>query len=181
MTIGYIVGSLSQSSINRRLARAIARLAEGRESFVEIGIGDLPLYDRELEEDFPAAASRLKEQISSVDAILFVTPEYNRTIPAALKNALEWGARPYGQSAFSGIPAAVIGTSPGAPGASMAQQHLRNVVAYLDMPTLGQPEVFLQFDDGAFAADDTITADGPREFLSTWLEAFLAHVERYRG
>lgn len=180
MTIGYIVGSLSGASINRRLARAVATLAHDREVFTEIPIDDLPLFDYELEADFPPAATALKERISSVDGILFVTPEYNRTIPAALKNALEWGARPYGNSAYTGIPAGVIGASPGAPGASMAQQHLRNVLGYLDMPTLGQPEVFLQFDSDVFPEDGTIADDGLREFLSTWLDAFLAHVDRYR-
>ncbi|MEE6271824.1 NADPH-dependent FMN reductase [Georgenia sp. MJ206] len=179
ITIGYVVGSLSKDSINRKLAEALVALADDDLTFTEIPIGDLPLYDYDSDGDYPQVGRALKEQLRASDGLLFVTPEYNRTIPAALKNALEWGSRPYGDSAFTGIPAGVIGASTGEPGTAMAQQHLRNVLAYLDVPTLGQPEAFIHYTPERFADDGTVVDDSTREFLHAWLAAYTAWVRRF--
>lgn len=177
--IGYFVGSLSASSINRALLRAVDALAGDDLELTEIPIDNLPLYNRDRDSDFPAEATALKNAVSSCDGLLFVTPEYNRSIPAALKNALEWGSRPYGQNVFAGIPAGVIGTSPGAPGTAMSQQHVRNVLAYLDVPTMGQPEAFIAFGPDRFSADGTITDEATRQFLTTWVAAYAAWVGHF--
>ncbi|MEE6294682.1 NADPH-dependent FMN reductase [Georgenia wangjunii] len=179
ITIGYVVGSLSKDSINRKLAEALIALADADLTFTEIPIGDLPLYNYDSDGDYPQVGRALKEQLRASDGLLFVTPEYNRTIPAALKNALEWGSRPYGDSAFTGIPAGVIGASTGEPGTAMAQQHLRNVLAYLDVPTLGQPEAFIHYTPERFADDGTVVDDSTREFLHAWLAAYTAWVRRF--
>lgn len=174
MRIGYIIGSLSSASINRRLVDALVDLAPDVAidmSFEEIVIDELPLYNRDLDDDYPSAAIDLKRSIRSADGLLICTPEYNRSIPAALKNALEWGSRPHGDNAFQGKPVGVIGASVGEPGTAMAQQHLRNVLAYLDAPALGQPEAFIHYTDERFADDGTILDDSTREFLGDWLIA----------
>ncbi len=172
MRIGYIVGSLSASSINRRLANAIGTLVPSGVEYVEVEIGNLPLYNRDADVDYPKVAVDFKEQVSGLDAVIFVTPEYSRTMPAALKNALEWGGRPWGTSVWGGIPAAVIGTSPGGAGTAMAQQHLRNVLAHLDMPTMGQPEAFVQFRDGDLGEDGSIQSEALRSMLEGFVGAF---------
>lgn len=179
ITVGYVVGSLSKDSINRKLAEALVALADEDLTFVEIRIDELPLYNYDADGDYPQVGRALKEQLRACDGLLFVTPEYNRTIPAALKNALEWGSRPYGDSAFTGIPAGVIGASVGEPGTAMAQQHLRNVLAYLDMPTLGQPEAFIQYTPERFAEDGRVVDDSTREFLHSWMTAYTAWVRRF--
>lgn len=180
MRVGYIIGSLSADSINRRLVTALAGLAPeiGVDlTFDEIGIDRLAVYDRDADEDYPPEATELKRRIRDVDGILISTPEYNRTIPAALKNALEWGSRPYGDNAFEGKPVGIIGASAGASGTAMAQQHLRNVLAYLDAPALGQPEAFIHYTDERFADDGTIVDDSTREFLGDWLRAFARWID----
>jgi chromate reductase len=177
MRIGYIVGSLAQNSINRRLARALSTLAPEGVEFFEIGIGDLPLYNWDFDADYPAAALDFKETVSGADAILFVTPEYSRSIPAALKNAIEWGARPWGQAVWGGVPAAVIGTSPGGTGTAMAQQHLRNILAHLDMKTMGQPESFIQAREGAIADSGEIQDETLLPVLQGFVDALVAHVD----
>lgn len=176
--IALIVGSLRRDSHNRQLARAVTKLAPSGFSFEPVKIDDLPLYNQD-DDDAPAAAvTRLKQAIAASDAVLFVTPEYNRSIPGVLKNAIDHASRPYGQSAWQGKPAGVIGASIGAPGSSMAQQHLRNILAYLDMPTLGQPEVYLHVKDGMFGEDGTIASDETRAFLQQWMDAYVGWVAR---
>ncbi|KMM74831.1 NAD(P)H-dependent oxidoreductase [Xanthomonas sp. LMG 8992] len=179
--IAVFVGSLRKESFNRRLAHALERLAGDRASFEYVEIGDLPLYNQDHDHDYPAQGRRLKTQVSGADAVLFVTPEYNRSIPGVLKNAIDLGSRPYGESAFAGKPAAVCGTSPGAIGTAMAQQHLRNVLAYLDMPVLGQPEIFLQFKEGLIAEDGAVDDERTRKFLTGFVDKFIAWIDELQA
>ena len=174
--IAVLVGSLRSGSINRQLAVALAKLAPGA-TFEHLEIGDLPLYNQDHDANMPAPAVRLKREIATADAVLFVTPEYNRSIPGVLKNAIDIASRPYGQSAFAGKPAGVIGASGGAIGTALAQQHLRNVLAYLDMPTLNQPEAFVKFPNGLVAENGDITDASVAKFLKSWVDAYLAFVE----
>ncbi len=176
--IAVIVGSLRRDSFNRKLADALALLAPPGFSFKQLEIGDLPLYDQDDDGKQAPSVKRMKEQISAAQGLLFVTPEYNRSIPGVLKNAIDNGSRPYGQSAWAGKPAGVLGVSVGAIGTALAQQHLRNVLAYLDMPTLGQPEVFIQARDDLFNADGSIGA-ASQKFLQTWMDAYVAWVKRH--
>lgn len=176
LRIGVLVGSLSSASINRTLARSLALLVGERGDVDEIEIGDLPLYNADLDDTPPEAVRRFKRQILAVDGLIVATPEYNRTISAVLKNAFEWGSRPYGASIWSGIPAGLVGASPGAIGTATAQQHARNVMSFLDMPTLSQPEVYLQFRPEVFAADGHIVDAATRGFLAEWADRFVDHV-----
>ncbi|MDH5824076.1 NAD(P)H-dependent oxidoreductase [Luteimonas sp. RD2P54] len=178
LTIAVLVGSLRKASFNARLAGAMARLAPGDVEFQRQRLDDLPPYDQDDDDDQPAPARRLKQAISAADGVLFVTPEYNRSVPGVLKNAIDHASRPYGKSAFAGKPAGVLGVSIGAIGTACAQQHLRTILAYLDMPTLGQPEVFLKADDGLFDDDGGIGADS-REFLQGWMDRYLAWVRAH--
>lgn len=179
LTIGVLVGSLSRVSINRTLARSLAGLIGERARVAEIEIGDLPLYNSDLDETPPEQVVRFKRDVLSVDGLIVVTPEYNRTMSAVLKNAFEWGSRPYGESIWAGIPAGLVGASPGAIGSAMAQQHVRNVMSFLDMPTLTQPEVYLQFRPEVFTGDGRITDAGTRDFLTEWADRFVDHVRLY--
>ncbi|PKO30111.1 MAG: NADPH-dependent FMN reductase [Betaproteobacteria bacterium HGW-Betaproteobacteria-7] len=178
--IAVIVGSLRQDSLNRKLATAIARLAPPEYSFKQVSIGDLPLYNQDDDAHPALAVLRLKEEIKAAHGLLFVTPEYNRSIPGVLKNALDHGSRPYGHSAWVGKPAGVIGISVGAIGTALAQQHLRNILAYLDVPTLGQPEIFLQAKDGLFDEAGNIGA-GSQAFLQGWINQYVAWVRQHIG
>ncbi|KAB2892446.1 MAG: NAD(P)H-dependent oxidoreductase, partial [Burkholderiaceae bacterium] len=141
--IAVVVGSLRKDSFNRQLATALARLAPPEFSFTQVRIDDLPLYNQDDDAQQSAPVLRLKGEIAAAQGLLFVTPEYNRSIPGVLKNAIDQASRPYGKNAWAGKPAGVIGASIGAIGTALAQQHLRNVLAYLDVPTLGQPEAFI--------------------------------------
>lgn len=179
--IAVFVGSLRKESLNRRLALALEKLVGDRARFDYVEIGDLPLYDQDRDHDYPEQGKRLKAQVSDADAVLFVTPEYNRSIPGVLKNAIDLGSRPYGESAFAGKPAAVCGVSPGTLGTALAQQHLRNVLAYLDMPVLGQPEVFVQFKEGLIAADGSIDNEDTRKFLQGFVDKFIAWVDELQA
>lgn len=177
MRIGYLVGSLALNSINRRLATALSALAPEGVEFFEITIGDLPLYNWDHDADYPAAALDFKETVSGADGILFITPEYSRSVPAALKNAIEWGARPWGEAVWGGVPAGVIGTSPGGTGTAMAQQHLRNILAHLDMKTMGQPEAFIQAREGAITETGEIRDEALEPVLQQFVDALVAHVD----
>lgn len=179
--IAVFVGSLRKESFNGRLARAVQKLAPPDCEFVHMRIDDLPLYSQDFDADYPAAARRLKKDVEAADALLFVTPEYNRSIPGVLKNAIDIASRPWGTNSFAGKPGAVIGLSIGAPGAAMAQQHLRNVLAYLDVPLLAQPEVFIHFKDELIAADGAIAREDTRAFLQGFIERYLAWIRRCTG
>ncbi len=177
-TIAVVVGSLRKGSFNRQLAQALAAIAPPEFTFKLVEIGDLPLYNQDDDAQPAPAVVRLKESIKVADGLLFVTPEYNRSIPGVLKNALDHASRPYGQSVWSGKPGAVIGITIGPSGTAMAQQHLRNVLAYLDIPTMGQPEIFLQHKKGFFDANGK---PGPenRELLQGWMGRFTAWIKRH--
>ena len=177
--IAIIVGSLRRDSFNRKFAEALTRLAPPDVEFTWPDIASLPLYNQDDDAAPPRSAVALKAAIRAVDGVIFVTPEYNRSIPGVLKNALDHASRPYGDSAWAGKPAGVIGVSPGALGTALAQQHLRSVLAYLDMPTLGQPEAYVQHHEGLFAEDDSLV-DPSKGFAQKWLDAYLAFVARYR-
>ena len=178
--IGVIVGSLRRDSFNRQLANALAKLASKDFTFKQLEIGDLPLYNQDDDANQSEQVKRLKSEIAASQGLIFVTAEYNRSIPGVLKNAIDHASRPYGKNAWAGKPAGVIGVSVGAIGTSLAQQHLRNILAYLDMPTLGQPEAFLQAKDGLFDKDGGIGADS-REFAQKWLSAYEAWVRKHAG
>jgi chromate reductase len=176
--IAVIVGSLRQDSFNRKLANAIVKLAPPEFSFRQVQIGDLPLYNQDDDTNQAVSVKRLKKEINGAQGLLFVTPEYNRSIPGVLKNAIDHASRPYGQSAWTGKPAGVLGVSPGATGTAMAQQHLRNVLATLDMPTLGQPEAFIHAKDGLFDENGNI-GTGSKKFLQTWMDSYVAWVKKH--
>ena len=178
--VAVLVGSLRKDSFNRKLARAVEQLAPPELSFEHIRIDNLPLYNQDFDEDYPAEGKRLKQEIGAADALLFVTAEYNRSIPGVLKNAIDIASRPWGTNSFAGKPAAVIGVSVGAQGGAMAQQHLRNVLAYLDVPTLAQPEVFIHAESGLFAEDGSIANEGTRKFLQGFMDRYVAWVKRHR-
>ncbi len=176
--IAVIVGSLRRDSFNAKLAGALTRLGPADFSFRTLAIDKLPLYNQD-DDGHPAdAVKQFKAAIAPAQGLLFVTPEYNRSIPGVLKNAIDQGSRPYGQSAWKGKPAGVIGISLGAIGTAIAQQHLRNILAYLDVPTLGQPEAFIQAKEGLFDDAGNIGA-GSKQFLQGWMNAFAAWVQRH--
>lgn len=177
--IAVIVGSLRKESFNRQLAHALVKLAPAQVQFKEVAIGELPLYNQDADGHEVAVVKQFRDAIRSADAVLFVTPEYNRSMPGVLKNALDQGSRPYGHSVWDGKPAAVIGMSVGAIGTALAQQHLRNVLAYLNMPTLGQPEMFLQAKDGFFNADGSV-GEQSRAFLQKFVELFTGWVAQHK-
>lgn len=175
--IAVVVGSLREHSINRQLADALARIADGRAALHLVSIADLPHYNQDDDAASPPSSTRFREQIQAADAVLFVTPEYNRSVPGVLKNAIDIGSRPYGKSVWAGKPAALCGASPGATGTCMAQQHLRNVLAHLDMRVMGQPEVFLKVGDGLFGPDGQVTNPGTTTFLTGFVDRFLTWLE----
>lgn len=176
--IAVIVGSLRKDSINRKLAQALATLAPADFTLKIVEIGDLPLYNQDDDAQQAASVLRMKAEIAAAQGVIFVTPEYNRSIPGVLKNALDHGSRPYGQSVWGGKPAGVLGASPGAIGTALAQQHLRNVLAFLNMPTLAQPEVFLHVDDSTFSPEGDFATDRTRAFIQTWMDAYTAWVKK---
>jgi chromate reductase, NAD(P)H dehydrogenase (quinone) len=178
--IAVVVGSLRRESFNRKLANAVARLAPPEFTFTRPEIGDLPLYNQDDDANQSAPVKRLKSEIASSSGVLFVTAEYNRSIPGVLKNAIDQASRPYGQSAWAGKPAGILGVSVGAIGTAIAQQHLRGVLAYLDMPALGQPEVFLQAKEGLFDDAGNI-GPGSKAFLQGWMDKYVAWVRKHAG
>lgn len=176
--IAVIVGSLRKDSLNAKLAAALAKLAPAGFLFKPVRIDDLPLYNQDDDGKPAASVLRLKKEIAEARGLLFLTPEYNRSIPGVLKNAIDHASRPYGQSVWGGKPAGLLGVSVGAIGTALAQQHLRNILAYLDVPTLGQPEVFLQAKEGLLDADGGIGSDS-RKFLQDWMDRYAAWVKQH--
>jgi chromate reductase len=177
-SVGYFVGSLASASINRQLAGALIKVAPEEFTFTEIPIRDLPLYSYDYDADYPPVARSFKQAIADVDAVLFVTPEYNRSIPGALKNAIDWASRPWGENSFTAKPSAVIGASPGAIGTAVAQQNLRSVLSFCNSPQMNAPEAYIQVTPGLIAEDGSITNEGTETFLRDWMADFLTFVTR---
>ena len=177
--IAVVVGSLRKDSLNAKLAAALQTLAPKEFAFDRVRIDDLPLYNQDQDGAQADPVKRIKTQINSAQGLLFVTPEYNRSLPGVLKNAIDHASRPYGQNAWAGKPAGVIGISVGALGTALAQQHLRNILAYLDVPTLGQPEAFVQAKEGLFDAAGGIGKEDTRKFLQSWVDRYAAFVRKH--
>ena len=176
--VGYFVGSLSSTSINRELSKALIRLAPQDLEFTEIPIGNLPLYSQDYDENFPPEARALKEAIARSDAILFVTPEYNRSIPGALKNAIDWASRPWGQNSFDQMPAAVIGTSSGQIGTALAQQSLRGVLSFCNARQMTAPEAYIRYSPEIFPGEGEVADESTKTFLTNYLEEFRTYIVR---
>jgi chromate reductase len=176
--VGYFVGSLSSTSINRRLALALTKLAPPQLALSEISFRDLPLYSPDYDADYPPVARAFKQAISESDAILFVSPEYNRSIPGALKNAIDWASRPYGKNAFARKPAAVIGASPGSIGTAVGQQSLRAVLGFCNAPQMTSPEAYIQFKPDLIDDAGNVSVESTREFLRNYMSEFALFVER---
>ncbi|MCC4118496.1 NAD(P)H-dependent oxidoreductase [Aromatoleum toluclasticum] len=176
--VGYFVGSLSSTSINRMLAKALVRLAPPELELTEIPIRDLALYSQDYDADFPPVARAFKKAIGDSDAILFVTPEFNRSIPGGLKNAIDWASRPWGQNSFARKPTAVIGASPGSIGTAVAQHSLRGVLCYCNAPLMNTVEAYIQFKPGLITEDGQVTDDSTAEFLRNYMNEFHAFIVR---
>ena len=176
--VGYLIGSLAKDSINRKLAHALIKLAPEQLAFNEIPFADLPIYSYDYDADFPAAGRAFKQAIESSDAILIVTPEYNRSIPGGLKNAIDWASRPWGKNSFAQIPSGVIGTSPGAIGTAVGQQHLRSILGFLNSPQMNSPEAYIQFKEGFLDDSGAIADPGTAKFLRSYLEEFHQFIAR---
>ncbi|NTV01329.1 MAG: NAD(P)H-dependent oxidoreductase [Chlorobiaceae bacterium] len=178
--IAVIVGSLRKESLNRKFVEALVRIAPVEFSFKQVQIGDLPHFNQDEELHPVDPVRRLKGEIGGSDGLLFATPEYNRSISGVLKNALDHGSRPYGHNVWAGKPAGIVGVSVGAAGTAMAQQHLRNILACLDVPVLGQPEVYIQAKEGLFDEDGGI-GDATRGFMQAWMDRYAAWVKLHTG
>jgi chromate reductase len=176
--VGYFIGSLTTVSINRLLARALVRLAPPELVLSEIPFKDLPLYSADFDANFPPAAKRLKDDLAAAHAVLFVTPEYNRSIPGGLKNAIDWASRPYGQNSFRRKPSAVIGASPGKIGTAIAQQHLRSLLGYCNSPQMNAIEGYIQFTPGLVREDGQVTNEETETFLREFMNEFHAFIGR---
>jgi chromate reductase len=176
--VGYLIGSLAKASINRKLATALARLSPPQLNLTEISFKDLPLYSYDYDANYPAVATTFKKAIADADAVLFVTPEYNRSIPGGLKNAIDWASRPYGTNAFTRKPSAVIGTSPGAIGTAVAQQQLRSVLSFCNSPQMNAPEAYIQFTPGLIDDAGNVTNESTAKFLSDYMAEFSAFIAR---
>ena len=176
--VGVLIGSLAKGSINRLLARALMRLAPPELEFTEISFKDLPLYSYDYDSDYPQSALDFKKALDDVDAVLFVTPEYNRSIPGALKNAIDWASRPRGQNSFIHKPSAVIGASTGAIGTAVGQQHLRSILSFLNSPQMSFPEGYIQFKPGLITEEGEVTVESTRDFLRFFMVEFAAFIAR---
>jgi chromate reductase len=176
--VGYFVGSLSKVSINRKLSQALIRLAPAGLEFTEIPFRDLPLYCYDDDAHFPPIAQALKDAIAAVDAVLFVTPEYNRSIPGGLKNAIDWASRPFGKNSFNRKPSGIIGTSPGKIGTAIAQTHLRSILAFCNSPLMNSIEAYIQFEKGLITDDGQVSNRSTEEFLRKFMAEFQAFIGR---
>ena len=176
--VGYFVGSLATASINRLLAKALVRLAPPELQMVEIPFKDLPLYSYDYDANYPPVAMSFKAAIAEVDAVLFVTPEYNRSIPGGLKNAIDWASRPYGKNAFTRKPSAVIGTSPGKIGTAVGQQHLRSILGFCNSPLMNSIEAYIQFQPGLITEEGQVTDPSVEAFLRNYMAEFHGFIAR---
>ena len=176
--VGYLIGSLAKESINRKLAKALVELAPAELKMTEIPFRDLPLYSYDYDADFPPPARAFKDALAGVEAVLFVTPEYNRSIPGGLKNAIDWASRPYGQNSFHRKPSAVIGTSPGAIGTAIAQQAMRGVLGFCNSPQMNAIEAYIQFKPGLITDDGKVTDASTEEFLRNYMAEFHGYITR---
>ncbi|MCS3492888.1 chromate reductase [Arthrobacter sp. JUb119] len=176
--IGYFVGSLATNSINRVLSKALIALAPENLSFTEIPISDLPLYSADYDDNYPEAGTALKTAIEASDGLLFISPEYNRSIPGALKNAIDWGSRPWGTNSFARKPTGLLGASVGAIGTAVMQSSMRSVLSFLDAPQLNSPEVYLQYRPEDFGEDGSISNPDTEKFLAHYMGEYAAFVER---
>jgi len=177
-TVGYFVGSLARESINRKLANALVRLAPADLPMREIPIGELPLYSYDYDADYPPPARALKDAIAAVDAVLFVTPEYNRSIPGVLKNAIDWASRPWGENSFARKPSAMIGTSPGKIGTAVGQQHLKSILSFCNSPQMNAIEAYIEFTPGLITDDGEVTVDSTSKFLGSFMLEFHGFITR---
>jgi chromate reductase, NAD(P)H dehydrogenase (quinone) len=177
-TVGYFVGSLSKGSINRKLAMALVRLAPAELEMREIPIGGLPLYSYDYDGDYPPSARALKDSLATVDAVLFVTPEYNRSIPGPLKNAIDWASRPRAQNSFGRKPSGVIGTSTGKIGTAVAQQHLKSILSFCNSPMMNAIEAYIQFTPGLITDDGEVTVESTEDFLRNYITEFHGFISR---
>lgn len=176
--VGVIVGSLSRESINRRLALALTRLAPPEFEFFDISYADLPLYNRDFDVNYPQVALDFKEAVAGADALLFVTPEYNRSLPGPLKNAIDWGSRPWGHNAWANKPTGVIGASTGVIGTAVGQQSLRGTLSFLNARQMTSPEAYIHYQPGLVDDDGSVTVPATQEFLRAYMAAFAEHVLR---
>lgn len=178
--VGYLVGSIAKASINRKLAYALAKLAPKELELTEIPIADLPMYSYDYDKDYPQVARTFKQAIEDADALLVVTPEYNRSIPGVLKNAIDWASRPWGDNSFTHKPTGVIGTSPGAIGTAVAQQHLRGILNYCNAPLMNDVEAYIQFKPDMIDAEGNVAVDDTKEFLRKYMREYADFVQRMR-
>lgn len=176
--VGYFVGSLAKASINRKLAKALVRLAPAGLEMREIAFDKLPLYSYDYDADYPAVARDFKAAIAAVDAVLFVTPEYNRSIPGGLKNAIDWASRPWGQNSFTKKPCGIIGTSPGAIGTAVGQQHLKSIMSFCNSPMMNAIEAYIHFTPGLIDDEGRVSAESTEKFLGGYMREFSGFVER---
>lgn len=177
--VAVMVGSIRPNSSNLQFARAIEKLALGRLQFDFIDIGSLPYYDETLWENPPTSIVDLKQRIADADAVLFVTPEYNRSIPGVLKNAIDWPSRPFGKSVWEGKPAAILGATAGATGTAQAQAHLRSILPVLGLAVMGRPEVYQTLKPGMIDDNHLITDERTREFLRKWVDAYVSWIGKF--
>jgi chromate reductase len=181
LSIAVLVGSLRKGSFSRRVAEALIKLSPGALKYEIVEIGALPIYNQDLDDEPPAAWTAFREKIASFDAVLFVTPEYNRSVPAVLKNAIDVGSRPYGKSVWNGKPAGVVSVSPGAMGGFGANHHLRQSLVFLNMPTLAQPEAYVGNAAKLVDDDRNIAVEGTREFLRGFMTAYETWIAKFVG
>lgn len=177
--VAVVVGSIRKDSINRKLAKALVKLGSSEFEFDFLDLGDLPVFNQDHDQNPPAQVARVKAQVAAAGALLFVTAEHNRSLPTALKNVLDWASRPYGSNLWAGKPAAIAGASPGAIGTAVAQAHLRSVLGYLDVPTLGQPEMYIHFTPGLIDDEGAVTNDGTRKFLQGFMDRYVAWTRKF--
>lgn len=175
--IAVVVGSLRKDSFNKKLALALDKLNHPKLKLSFIKIDDIPVYNQDLDNDLPASVVRFKKEIKEADAVLFVTPEYNRSVPGVLKNVIDWGTRPYGTNVWA-KPTAMIGVSPGAVGTAVSQSHLRHIMTSLGAGVFGQPEVYIVYQDGLIDDDHNITVESTKKFMQGFLDKFAENVEK---